>query len=408
MSEDATRSKFVVRDRVSGALIGLLIADGMARASGELAAFSWGAEGNAALTMIDSLADDRQHSLGEGHALVHALVRTLWRRGAEAELMAIAVAEPASAYEQAICVWVASLTHTLLQGDANPLLPALESSDAVEFQAILMAARDFASAVRTVVDRGVTAEWVALMGGLAGVRFGHYSIPRDWRARLGEASLWQTTHRRLLNRYRNEDAHGGTEIRTSITHPLRIGTVTLSGSKGRIGVTFCPGKKQNAAITGIWDRDLDVDLDAIASWGARHLLTLIETCELEALCVMRLPDAARTRGIAWHHAPIVDGEIPDAAFDKRWEEVGGALLRALERGESVVVHCKGGLGRAGTIAARFLVEIGECSSGDKAMQRVREVRANAIETAGQERYVRGLTLVDSVGPSLRSKGPSPR
>ena len=53
-----------------------------------------------------------------------------------------------------------------------------------------------------------------------------------------------------------------------------------------------------------------------------------------------------------------------------------------------MVHCRGGLGRAGTIAARLLVECGWPAA--KAIAAVREVRPGAIETRAQEKYVLGL------------------
>jgi ADP-ribosyl-[dinitrogen reductase] hydrolase len=34
---------------------------------------------------------------------------------------------------------------------------------------------------------------------------------------------------------------------------------------GRIGITFCPGKYQPDAATGVWHRDLNIDLNAIDS-----------------------------------------------------------------------------------------------------------------------------------------------
>ena len=54
-------------------------------------------------------------------------------------------------------------------------------------------------------------------------------------------------------------------MRTSITHPLEIAEVEVAPGYGKVGITFCPGKKQKHAATGEWDRDLDIDLDAIAS-----------------------------------------------------------------------------------------------------------------------------------------------
>jgi len=61
------------------------------------------------------------------------------------------------------------------------------------------------------------------------------------------------------------------------------------------------------------------------------------------------------------------------------------VVRGPLAGERVLVHCRGGVGRAGTVAALMLVECGE--SPAIAIQRVRAARPGAIETAGQERWV---------------------
>ena len=50
------------------------------------------------------------------------------------------------------------------------------------------------------------------------------------------------------------------------------------------------------------------------------------------------------------------------------------------------VHCRGGLGRAGMISARLLVESGV--EPNAAIERVRAARPGAIETPQQEEWVR--------------------
>lgn len=92
--------------------------------------------------------------------------------------------------------------------------------------------------------------------------------------------------------------------------------------------------------------------------------------------------------MAWFHLPIVDASTPDAAFEREWDKVAGGLNARLRNGENVLVHCRGGLGRAGTIAARLLIELG-WKPGD-AIARVRAVRPGAIETRAQEKYVLSL------------------
>lgn len=171
------------------------------------------------------------------------------------------------------------------------------------------------------------------------------------------------------------------EARTSQTHPLQIAEVRASPSHGRIGITFCPGKHDNAASTGAWARDLSTDLDVIAAWGARLVLTLVEPDELAALKVPHLGSEIRGRGLDWRHLPIADYSVPSEAFEKQWETQGREIRALLRSGADVLVHCKGGLGRAGMIAARLLVELG--MAPEQAILDVRHAREGAIETPAQ-------------------------
>jgi ADP-ribosyl-[dinitrogen reductase] hydrolase len=92
----------------------------------------------------------------------------------------------------------------------------------------------------------------------------------------------------------------------------------------------------------------------------------------------------------WSHLPIVDISIPDERFEKQWDVVGEALRSILRRRLDVLVHCRGGLGRAGTIAARLLVELG--MEPIKAIASVRAVRPGAIETMEQEKFILGIRM----------------
>jgi ADP-ribosyl-[dinitrogen reductase] hydrolase len=178
------------------------------------------------------------------------------------------------------------------------------------------------------------------------------------------------------------------EVRTSASHPLRIDALAAGGAGGQIGITLCPGKQAPSATGPSWQRDLDTDLDLIKSWNTAALLSLIEDHEFSLLGVAELGQRARARGMQWFHLPIRDGHAPDARFDAAWAGSGPELLQHLRGGRRVVVHCRGGLGRAGTVSARLLVELGV--QPDVAMRKVRLARPGAIETLAQERYVLGL------------------
>ena len=138
-------------------------------------------------------------------------------------------------------------------------------------------------------------------------------------------------------------------------------------------------------MTGPWARDLQTDLAAIVDWGASALVTLLELHEFEKLAVSGLGRMAQAHGLDWYHLPIRDVSIPSAAFEVQWREAGGVLQSLLLDGQSLVVHCRGGIGRTGLVAARLLIELGE--SPVTALQRVRIARPGAVETAEQEQYV---------------------
>lgn len=155
---------------------------------------------------------------------------------------------------------------------------------------------------------------------------------------------------------------------------------------GRLGITICPGKQGDSFFGAPWRRDLELDLDVIEAWGARVVITLVETHELMSLGVPDLGMRIQERGIGWLHLPIVDLQAPGASFDACWPPAARRVRECIFEGNRVLVHCRGGLGRAGTVAACILVEFG--AAPVVAIDIVRSARRRAIETAEQKRYVR--------------------
>jgi ADP-ribosyl-[dinitrogen reductase] hydrolase len=178
---------------------------------------------------------------------------------------------------------------------------------------------------------------------------------------------------------------------------LQIAAVQAFPDQGRIGITFCPGKKQRNALTGAWDRDLCTDIEAIGRWGAAAVVTLIEDQEIASLNVPQLGDEVRRNRMEWHHLPIVDVSVPCSRFEQDWASAGESLRARLRDGFDVLVHCKGGLGRAGTVAARLLIELGV--EPGRAVEMVRSARPGAIETPSQVRYVGDLQMAEEPCPS---------
>ncbi len=156
---------------------------------------------------------------------------------------------------------------------------------------------------------------------------------------------------------------------------------SLLGTPGRLGLTRAPGR---LAPGRSLDSDLRLrrDLDVLAGdHGTRLLVTLLEQPEIDELGA--LGREARRAGMDWVHFPIPDMWFPSDLGKAR--KLVTRIVKALSGGGDVVVHCWGGLGRAGTIAAATLVARGLAPAA--AIAAVRAAREGAVQTWEQERFV---------------------
>ncbi len=170
---------------------------------------------------------------------------------------------------------------------------------------------------------------------------------------------------------------------------IRIDSVPVPGTHGRIGLCACPGL---STYFGARARKLEDDLRAIREWGAQGVVTLLQREEIDMLEIGHMPHAAKHHRLWWRHLPVRDMCAPDDVFDAAWATEGEYLRRALSQGDSFVVHCWAGLGRAGTVAARLLVEFG--LEPTVAIGQVREARPGAIQSLAQEIYLKRLRTPD--------------
>jgi ADP-ribosyl-[dinitrogen reductase] hydrolase len=179
-------------------------------------------------------------------------------------------------------------------------------------------------------------------------------------------------------------------IRTSASHPLQINTLNLF-NKPLIGLSFCPGKIDEGMFTGcLWQRDLEIDAAAVVKWGATIWLNLMEDEDLRAVKLdpELFANTVRSNNMTYIHFPIIDQGVPDAEGEVRWKnEISPLLKQYLERGEKLFIHCRGGLGRTGIMAAKLLIDLGEAMP-DEAILLVRQARPHTIETQVQEDWVR--------------------
>jgi hypothetical protein len=172
---------------------------------------------------------------------------------------------------------------------------------------------------------------------------------------------------------------------TSDTDPIRVDFVPQDahGLPGRLGLTFAPGKCGRGAYAD-WDRDLAKDLARLRDhYQAQVVVSLIERFEMTRASIPRLLEAVKRAGMKSLWFPITDVSTPRAPEDPI--PLVREIHAHLGAGDTVVVHCMGGLGRAGTIASCVLVARGLAPA--RAIEVIRAARPHAVETRAQEAFV---------------------
>lgn len=186
------------------------------------------------------------------------------------------------------------------------------------------------------------------------------------------------------------DQSQGSDFMTSASHPLRVAFFQSEEIPflNKLGLTLAPGKKQRGALSGNWNRDLTSDLTRLrGECHADTLVSLIEDSELKALEIENLEDECRNHSIELIRFPLPDVSVPPLL--KSFAGLIREIVKRLRQDKTVVVHCKGGLGRAGLAAACSIVAANDNKiSGEQAIKIVRAARgAGAVETKEQEKFI---------------------
>lgn len=133
-------------------------------------------------------------------------------------------------------------------------------------------------------------------------------------------------------------------------------------TRGNVALSSCPGKKVrvNGPVLGRAGvcRDLRADFARLVCFGIRAVFCLIGDEELELLGAPKAGyiSAAQNAGLLVYFSPIPEGGHPERPADL--ETVLVKISELLDASENVLIHCRGGLGRAGLVAACLLLKHG--------------------------------------------------
>ncbi len=153
----------------------------------------------------------------------------------------------------------------------------------------------------------------------------------------------------------------------------------------------CPDQRGTLLLTpcpGTLAAGIEESLEALKTAGATALITLMTAEEMTKNRVNEIQAQCAALDLAWFHLPVEDECAPTEAFAELWTEVKKHLHDRLDKGEKLAVHCKGGSGRTGLLAAQILMERGVPTS--HAVEQVRALRSNAFTHAAQVDYINRL------------------
>ncbi|AOP36142.1 protein tyrosine phosphatase [Leptospira tipperaryensis] len=161
---------------------------------------------------------------------------------------------------------------------------------------------------------------------------------------------------------------------------LRIDYLKSDSQRGdlsRIGLTILPGRKDR-------ERNLKEDVETIQKEGITHILCLLTENEFSEYGVKDLKEEYKNRGLDVYYCPVLDQTAPlieQAIPVLKWMD------QALSKKGKLLIHCVGGLGRSGTLAAAYTIWKEKISSSE-AISLVRESRSErAIESKVQEEFL---------------------
>lgn len=132
-----------------------------------------------------------------------------------------------------------------------------------------------------------------------------------------------------------------------MNHPYDL--LSLPGIKGKLIFTPCPGTK---------DSSLADALATLKQAGASAVISLMPASELAANGAQDIGKQCQAQDMAWFHLPVADEQVPLEDFGEGWKASKQNILQRLNAGQDIAIHCKGGSGRTGLIAARIMIEAG--------------------------------------------------
>ncbi len=157
---------------------------------------------------------------------------------------------------------------------------------------------------------------------------------------------------------------------------MRVTVHWIDGiESGRLGIMPRPRG-------GDW---LEDEIHSLKMWGVGAVVSLLGQDEITELDIAEEKSLCEANGIAYLSFPIRDRSVPLSKQDAL--AFARKLVKLLQDGMSVVIHCRQGVGRSALVAACVLVLGGV--SVDEVFEKIENARGCSVpDTEEQREWVR--------------------
>jgi len=159
-----------------------------------------------------------------------------------------------------------------------------------------------------------------------------------------------------------------------MTHP--VWQLPILEGKSALVLTPCPGTQKVSLISS---------LTQLKEMSVKAIVTALDNDEMIEAGVGTLGKEAKALGMDWFQLPIEDNCAPEGDFSDKWKIVSPQLHKIMTQGGKVTLHCMGGSGRTGMLAAHLLLELNW--NIDTIINEVRALRPKAFSKQAQIDYI---------------------
>jgi len=167
-----------------------------------------------------------------------------------------------------------------------------------------------------------------------------------------------------------------------MSHPFDVFRTPVFA--GQLLFTPCPATKGTSLIESV---------TTLKQAGATGIITLMADTELAENGASDLSLVCQQTGLQWYQLPVADDAAPAADFQAAWQQHSAEILRRLHAGEILAIHCKGGSGRTGLIAAQIVLAAG--GELDMTIAAVQALRPRALQHPAHLAYLQKVATQES-------------